>query len=189
MHAPRGTPAPEGAACVARAARRAACLLWAGVLTVLLAACATPGREAAPPIDVETAQREGQRAYAEEDWDAAERHYRALVTAIPQDAALWFRLGNILAHRDQPDAAIGAYREALVRDGSLSKAWFNMGVVHLRQAANAFRTLSLHDGRGDDDAMVAQGTAAYDAIMTILGQHGQTDAALPPADAPDAPAP
>ncbi|MEQ8496244.1 MAG: tetratricopeptide repeat protein, partial [Gammaproteobacteria bacterium] len=112
----------------------------------------------------------GESAYSAGEWAAAEPHYRALVAAIPQDAELWFRLGNIYARVDKPDAAVAAYREALVREGDLAKAWFNMGVVQLRQAANSFLKLGAHVDPADPVAR--QGAEAYEAIMVILGRQG-----------------
>lgn len=137
---------------------------------------------------VAIARQAGESAYAAGEWAAAEPHYSTLVAAIPQDAELWFRLGNIYARMDRPDAAIAAYREALVRDSDLAKAWFNMGVVQLRQAANSFLKMKVHSPAGDPVA--AQGAATYDAIMAILGQQDRpsADPALP-GDVDELPAP
>lgn len=141
------------------------------LLALLAAGCASTGRsEAVPgPEQVATARAAGERAYAAGDWADAEPHYRTLVQAVPQDAALWFRLGNVYARLDRPDAAVAAYREALVRDGDLAKAWFNMGVVQLRQAANSFLKLGAHVH--PSDPVARQGSEAYEAIMAILGSH------------------
>ncbi len=141
------------------------------LLAWLLAGCAGLGGGPAEPgaAQIAAAREAGERAYAAREWAAAEPHYRTLVAAIPQDAELWFRLGNIYARVDKPDAAVAAYREALVRDGDLAKAWFNMGVVQLRQAANSFLKLGAHVD--PDDPVTQQGAEAYDAIMAILGRH------------------
>jgi len=159
--------------------RRAAGIL--GALALLLSGCAGFGGGPVEPRveDVAAARAAGERAYAAHEWAAAEPHYRALVAAIPQDAELWFRLGNIYARVDKPDAAVAAYREALVRDGDLAKAWFNMGVVQLRQAANSFLKLGAHVD--PDDPVTQQGHEAYEAIMAILGRH---DGASPDAGTP-----
>lgn len=144
-------------------------LTW--LLAGLLAGCAGAGGGPAEPdaAQIAAARDAGERAYAAHEWATAEPHYRTLVAAIPQDAELWFRLGNIYARVDKPDAAVAAYREALVRDGDLAKAWFNMGVVQLRQAANSFLKLGAHVD--PDDPVTQQGTEAYEAIMAILGRH------------------
>lgn len=146
------------------------------LLLPLLSACQSMRSEPAPSTDaVASARQAGESAYAAGEWATAEPHYRTLVAAIPQDAELWFRLGNIYARTDRPDAAVAAYRESLVRDGDLAKAWFNMGVVQLRQAANSFLKMKVHSPAGDPVA--ARGAATYEAIMGILGEQ-----ALPAAD-------
>jgi len=141
------------------------------VLVLLLSGCAAFRGGPVEPrtAEIAAAREAGERAYAAHEWDAAEPHYRTLVGAIPQDAELWFRLGNIYARVDKPDAAVAAYREALVRDGDMAKAWFNMGVVQLRQAANSFLKLGAHVD--PEDPVTQQGSEAYEAIMAILGRH------------------
>ncbi|MEQ8662105.1 MAG: tetratricopeptide repeat protein [Gammaproteobacteria bacterium] len=151
------------------------------LVTLLLGGCAGTRRGPATPgpEEIAAARAAGERAYAAADWAAAEPPYRVLVQAIPQDAELWFRLGNVYARLDRPDAAVAAYREALVRDGDLAKAWFNMGVVQLRQAANSFLRLEAHVAPGD--AVGRQGAEAHAAIMAILGRHedGEHGASAP----------
>lgn len=134
----------------------------------MLVACSGTTTREEPAVDVAAARRDGEAAYAAGDWRLAESHYRTLVKAIPQDAELWFRLANIYARTEQPDLAVQAYREALVRDGDLAKAWFNMGVVHLREAANSFMKMQVHVA--PDNAMARQGAEAYAAVMGILGR-------------------
>lgn len=142
-------------------------------LGCLLAACASSpaGRDeqaAAPRTDLAEVQRLAEAAYADGDWAAAETHYQQLVRATPQEGSFWFRLGNIFARTTRPDDAVIAYREALVRDAADGKAWFNMGVVQLRQAANSFLQMNLHV-KGDDP-FATQGLQAYNDIMDILGE-------------------
>jgi len=154
-----------------------------GVAVTALVGCQSMAGKAGAPaaVDVALTRAAGESAYAAGDWRGAELHYRALVTAMPQDAELWFRLGNIYARIDQPDAAVSAYGEALLRDQNLGKAWFNMGVVQLRQAASSFLKMKAHAAPGDP--AVAQGTAAYDAVMAILGE--QEAAVAPPVESGD----
>lgn len=127
-------------------------------------------------IDIKATQALASERYADGDWAAAETQYVALAREIPQQADYWFRLGNIYARTDRPDLAVSAYREALVRDPQLSKAWFNMGVVQLRQAANSFHKMDVHVPEGDPSREQAE--AAYAAILAILNEGG--DEAAPP---------
>lgn len=140
-------------------------------LLIALGACSSsPERQRSPPaaesVDLATSETSARAAYEAQDWAAAERHYTVLVEQIPQDADYWFRLGNIYARTDRPDLAIRAYRETLVRDAEFAKAWFNMGIVQLRQAANSFLKMEIHVAEGDP--MRAQAERAYRSILTIL---------------------
>lgn len=83
-------------------------------------------------------QKRANEAYQNEDWQSAEKDYKFLAQNIPGDIESWFRLGNIYARTDKLDAAVAAYREALIRDQDNSKIWHNLGVVQLRQATNTF---------------------------------------------------
>ncbi|MGR8919409.1 MAG: tetratricopeptide repeat protein [Gammaproteobacteria bacterium] len=141
----------------------------AGLL--LLAACSSaPEREdpAAAAVDLNAARASADAAYEAGEWREAETHYAALLRAAPQEAGYWFRMGNIYARTERPDQAVQAYREALVRDANNAKAWFNMGVVQLRQAANSFGQMQLH--LDETDPIARQGEKAYAGIMAILGE-------------------
>ena len=83
-------------------------------------------------------QKRADEAYQKEDWKSAEKDYTLLANKIPKNVEPWFRLGNIYARTDRLDAAVAAYREALVRDQKNSKIWHNLGIVQLRQATNTF---------------------------------------------------
>ncbi|MGB1882606.1 MAG: tetratricopeptide repeat protein [Gammaproteobacteria bacterium] len=132
-------------------------------------------------VDFGKIKGDAEQAYKDGDWAVAVKHYQTLVRETPQDAVYWFRLGNAYARTKQPDRAISAYREALVRDADNAKAWFNMGVVQLRQAANSFLKMEIHVDESDPYA--AQGKAAYDTIMDLLGV--KSDSAQVAAQQPD----
>jgi Flp pilus assembly protein TadD len=146
-------------------------LLVAGTL----AACqnspsrTAPGSGATPPArDIKTTQERALAAYAAGEW--AEPHFVALARAMPQDAELWFRLGNVYARNDKPELAVAAYREALVRQPDLGKAWFNMGVIQLLQAAASFHQMEVHVAPGDPSRRQAE--EAYAGILAILETDG-----------------
>lgn len=88
--------------------------------------------------DVVSLQQQADTAYKAQDWATAEKHYRQLTEKVPGQIEPWFRLGNIYARTERLDAAVVAYRNALVRDSENSKIWHNLGVVHLRQATTTF---------------------------------------------------
>lgn len=89
-------------------------------------------------------KEQADQAYAKKQYNIAETEYLRLTDAVPRDADAWFKLGNIYARTHKPEKAIKAYHEAILREPGLSKAWHNMGVVHMRQAANAFLSLQKH---------------------------------------------
>ena len=153
-----------------------------------LGGCASTADKAvgAAGVDLKATTALAEDSYAKGDWPTAARNYAILTQRIPQDANLWFKLGNAYARSEQPDQAIVAYREVLVRDGAFAKAWFNMGIVQLRQAANSFLKMETNVPAGDP--MRAQAQQAYASIMKIIGEG---DPATPAGAAParSAPAP
>lgn len=100
-------------------------------------------------IDLFEIERQANQAYENNDWVESEKHYQILVEKVSENAEHWFRLGNIYASTQRPDPAVRAYREALVRDPKYSKAWYNLGVLHLRQAANSFDQYQLYVDKND----------------------------------------
>lgn len=121
-------------------------------------------------------QAAASKAYAEGDWRAAERHLKVLTERVPSEGEFWFHLGNVYARTHKPDEAVAAYKEALLRQNAKSKTWHNMGIVHLRQAANAF-TQMLSDMNAEDPlfqrAMVLN-EAVLDILNDIDAKAGQT---------------
>lgn len=116
------------------------------VLTaVILSACAAGGVKS----DLMELRAAAFQAYAQGDWITAEQRFLALTRRVPGEGEFWFRLGNIYARTHQPEAAIEAYKEALLRQYDTPKAWHNMGIVYLRQAGNAFTQLLTELEPGD----------------------------------------
>jgi tetratricopeptide (TPR) repeat protein len=105
-------------------------------------------------------------AYEKEDWRTAERHYKELIEGVPGEGEFRFRLGNVYARTHRPEEAVKAYKEALVRQKVKSKTWHNMGIVYVRQAANAF-TQMLEDMPADDP-LFERAMALNEAILKIL---------------------
>lgn len=111
-------------------------------------------------------KRQAARAYAEERFADALPIYQELNAAIPADALLWLRTGNTHARLNQPEDAVRCYREALRYDSGLAKAWHNMGIIQLRQAANSFtRMVEYID---PDDPLFARAVDMSEATLKIL---------------------
>jgi tetratricopeptide (TPR) repeat protein len=79
-----------------------------------------------------------RQLYAQGDFQAAVRGYERLVRILPQNAELWFRLANGYVRIGQPDAAVTAYRNALLRDPEFGIAWHNLAETHLQMALQAY---------------------------------------------------
>src|SRR5690606_27049603 len=108
-----------------------------------------PEPQAAPAGgDAVTIERTASEAYANRDWAEAERQYLLLTERVPQEPEPSFRLGNVYARTARPDLAVRAYREAVLRNPKHTRAWHNMAVVQLRQAAESLRELERF---GDSD--------------------------------------
>jgi len=122
--------------------------------------------------DMKLVAARADASYENKDWVGAANDYGSLVKVMPQDTNFWFRYANALARADRPDQAIAAYREVLVRDARYAKAWFNMGIVQLRQAASSFSRMDSNVAA--DDPLRAQGQQVYAALMGILGEDDET---------------
>ncbi len=112
------------------------CLLWS------LAGCANlPGPTAAGG-DLFKLQEQAARNYQKKNYQAALPLYTQLSKRVPGDALTWFQLGNVQAHLKHPDAAIKAYRQALTLNPKLARAWHNMGLIQLREAAATYTEMA-----------------------------------------------
>ncbi len=76
---------------------------------------------------------QAQLAYEAGEDARAEQLYMGLARQTPNDPEIWLRLGNLYARSNRPDAAADAYQRALSINGSESRAWYNLGIVRLRQ--------------------------------------------------------
>jgi cytochrome c-type biogenesis protein CcmH/NrfG len=120
--------------------------------------------------DLWSLRDEAAQAYTAGDLETAERGFKTLTERVPGDSDFWFRLGNVYARLHKPEDAVRAYSEALLRNPQNAKAWHNMGIVYLRQAANAFTQLL---SRPDDGDALYQRTARLnDALLDLLDNIG-----------------
>jgi cytochrome c-type biogenesis protein CcmH/NrfG len=114
------------------------------VLVALLGCEQTPTKsDADQPVDLSEVSALAAQAYKAKNWSESEQHYATLTRNVPGEPEPWFKLGNIYARTLRPELAVKSYREALIRDPQHVKAWHNMGIVQLRQAASSFEKLEL----------------------------------------------
>lgn len=133
---------------------------------LLLGGCAAK----APVVTHEAAFQ----AYQEGNYELAAERFAQLVVQIPKDAELWFRLGNAHAKAKQPKEAINAYENALLRDPQMSKAWYNMGLVHLQAALKTFTDMENHVP--PDDPVGKRGRILREEVFSLLEGPGTGNA-------------
>lgn len=135
---------------------------------LLLAGCASlqPVAQEKPAQDLFETERLASTAYEQSDWQESEKHYLLLVEKDPEQAQYWLRLGNIYARTNRPDMAVLAYREALVRDNKLTNAWFNMGIIQLKQAAYSLNEMQLHVD--PDEPVAAESRKLLEGLLALI---------------------
>ena len=105
--------------------------------------------EDAPEIDLLALRDEADSAYLNDDLKTSEENYTILVKEMPEEALHWYRLANIYVRTNRPDAAINLYREAVIRDPDFSKAWYNLGIVQLKQTVFSLNEMLIYTDRND----------------------------------------
>ncbi len=113
-------------------------------------------------------QQNAQAAYQAKDWDKAVDYYGTLTQRMPNDADIWFRLGNSYARLNKHGAAIQSYQQALSRDPRNSKTWHNLGIVQLKLATNTF--IEMQNNTTADDPLNRRATYVINAITNLLEQ-------------------
>lgn len=119
-------------------------------------------------IDIVELERTADLAYQQNDLVESERQYAELARRMPELALHWFRLGNVFARTQRPDAAINAYREAVLRDPKYTRAWYNMSIVQIRQAANSLNEMQTYAEA--EDPLYEQGKKLLDDVLKIIKQ-------------------
>lgn len=110
-------------------------------IAVLLAGCGivpTTKTSTQRLTNVLTTQQQAEAAYHSGDMEHAAALYLQLTKMIPQEADYWYMLGNTYVRTQQPDQAVQAYQQAIVRNPNHTRAWHNLGIVRMRQAMAAF---------------------------------------------------
>jgi len=137
-----------------------------------LTACNLSGikedNEEATKIDLYELQIQADKAYLNDDLVASKRDYEILVQELPAIALHWFRLGNIYVRTNRPDAAINLYREAVLRDPKYTKAWYNLGIVQLKQTAYSLNEMLIYTDA--NDPLYNKAEDMLQNIQTIIKQ-------------------
>lgn len=117
--------------------------------------------------DLTVIHQEAYQAYQAEDYPAAAEKFEILVSEMPNDAELWFRLGNSYAKSMMPQPAIEAYQNSLIRDPHLTKAWYNMGIIQMQIALKSFTDMQSYVQI--DDPVGIRGKQMRDGLADLLG--------------------
>ncbi|QYJ98275.1 tetratricopeptide repeat protein [Shewanella alkalitolerans] len=139
-------------------------------VTALLGACSsTPQKpEHQGNEQIMAIQSQAEHAYKLAMLDQAESLYLEVLKSVPNYAPAWFRLGNIYTRTNRHEAAIAAYRRCIELEPNNQKAWYNMGLVRIKQSTNALNTAS---NQGDADSAVGrQIKALLDALNQLQSQ-------------------
>lgn len=116
--------------------------------------------------DILENQQRAQIAYEEGNWEVASEEYIALTEKTPNDAEVWFRLGNVFARMQRPDDAITAYRTAIARNPKNAKIWHNLGIIQLRQASSTF--VEMQKYVDEDDPLAKRGRFVVNGMAEIM---------------------
>ncbi len=155
---------------MARHVMRSASLVFVATLA-MLSGCATSPKTHHLK-NVIAAQQRAENAYENGDLTQALAGYEALTRTLPDNVDFWFRLGNIHVRMEQPDQAVTAYEHVLHLDAEHAKAWHNLGIVRLRQAAAAF-TQSAHTAGANDPELSRASAQMAHSLATLAGPAGE----------------
>lgn len=147
------------------------------ILLLQLAACATVNstsnttansRKAEEPtkLNMVEIREQADIAYANEDLVTSEKNYEILIKELPEEAEHWFRLANIYVRTNRPYAAISLYREAVIRDPKFAKAWYNMGIVQLKQTAYSLNEMLIYTDK--QDPLYSKAATMLEEIKSIV---------------------
>lgn len=111
--------------------------------------------------------REAQQAYQSGHIVLALKDYRMLAQSHARDPYIWTRIGNLEAIQGQPEKAVEAYRRAVRIDPQDGEAWYNMGMVRLREAWAMF--IEAYNA-------IPAGNPAHHSIQTMIRALGNLPA-------------
>ncbi|MEM9174062.1 MAG: tetratricopeptide repeat protein [Myxococcota bacterium] len=154
------------------ARRRASRGLRASLLAIALlgTGCAQLPSLSSPEPATELYDR-SLRAYASKDYRLAALLLEKVVERVPSDAEAWFRLGNAYSRTDRPRDAVRAYQQAVLKKNDHERAWYNLGIVQTRIAANSF--LEMSASLDPEDPMKALALDMAEALLAALAEHSR----------------
>jgi tetratricopeptide (TPR) repeat protein len=142
------------------------------LLSLGLVACVA---QSAPKVNysLDDQLRQADQAYREARLEDAEPIYRQISLDHPEMKDVWFRLGNIYTRQNQLDAAVRAYERTIQLDGNDGRAWYNLSLVHLKQAVGTLEAAS--QTLPADSSLRPRIAALHDSLLERQGVQKQED--------------
>ncbi len=142
---------------------RALLLLFLAVVSLSGCAATKPGKTV---FDYE---QEASEAYAGGRYDVAVNRYEYLVEQVPKDPNFWFRLANSYAKNGEPEKAVVAYQNTLLRDSTYEKAWYNLGIIQMQQALKTF--IDMQKAMPPNSPVHSLAEEKMNGLFLLLGQN------------------
>lgn len=97
-------------------------------------------------------QIEADTYYEQQQCDKAVPLYKSLSIAMPNDTKSLLRIGNCYAKSEDFGNAQEAYQQALIRDNSFVKAWYNLAYVRAQLLASTVTEMYKHTDPASPEA-------------------------------------
>ncbi len=138
------------------------------LFTVLNAACNNQNVKSNANMQTNIAelQQIADTAYNNERWEDVINYYTKLTNQTPNDAKIWYRIGNAYAHLNQTKSAIDAYQNALLISPNNSMILHNMGITQLKESTKTFLTVKKYTN--DNDPLNIRAQLVINAISILL---------------------
>jgi tetratricopeptide (TPR) repeat protein len=138
------------------------------LFTVLNAACNNQNVKSNANMQTNIAelQQIADTAYNNERWEDVINYYTKLTNQTPNDAKIWYRIGNAYAHLNQTKSAIDAYQNALLISPNNSMILHNMGITQLKESTKTFLTVKKYTD--DNDPLNIRAQLVINAISILL---------------------
>jgi len=92
---------------------------------------------------------QADRLYTQKKYQKALVAYQKLHETEPKDTHVLFRIANTYTHLKVPKLSIRYYELTLKEDIHMAKAWYNLGVVQMKEAAKTWTAMSKYADRDD----------------------------------------
>ena len=123
-------------------------------MSVLLTACNTVSKKPTDGKQLSAAEYKlklelADEYYIKKSYPEALEAYREINQSVGNDTHVLFRMGNIYAQQGNASKAIASYEAALKVDKSLTKTWYNLGVIYMQQSAKTWQQMDKYADQAD----------------------------------------